>query len=109
MADADRDAIVDEAANRVLDASEHEVIHLRWVLDYANEDIAEQMGMASTDAVRVVVQRSKRRLAKAPLGLVIDTLEGEVVVGLGDAAKIGQRVAYFRPLVESRAADDLVR
>jgi RNA polymerase sigma-70 factor (ECF subfamily) len=64
LADADRDAIVDEAANRVLDASEQEVIHLRWVLDYANEDIAEQMGMASTDAVRVVVQRSKRRLAK---------------------------------------------
>ena len=29
-----------------------------------DEDIAEQMGMASTDAVRVVVQRSKRRLAK---------------------------------------------
>jgi RNA polymerase sigma-70 factor (ECF subfamily) len=64
LADAERDAIVDEAANRVLDASEQEVIHLRWVLDYPNEDIAEQMGMASTDEVRVVVQRSKRRLAK---------------------------------------------
>jgi RNA polymerase sigma factor (sigma-70 family) len=63
LADADRDAIVEEAANRVLDASEQEVIHLRWVLDYPNEDIAEQMGMASADEVRVVVQRSKRRLA----------------------------------------------
>ena len=49
---------------RVLDASDQEVIHLRWVLDYANEDIAEQMGMASADEVRVVLQRSKRRLAK---------------------------------------------
>jgi len=64
LADADRNAIVDEAATRVLDTSEQEVIHLRWVLDYANEDIAEQMGMASADEVRVVVQRSKRRLAK---------------------------------------------
>src|SRR6185436_13748079 len=64
LADADRDAIVDEAANRVLDQSEQEVIHLRWVLDYPNEDIAEQMGMGSPDEVRVVVQRSKRRLAK---------------------------------------------
>ena len=64
LTDAVRDAIVDEAANRVLDASDQEVIHLRWVLDYPNEDIAEHMGMASTDEVRVVVQRSKRRLAK---------------------------------------------
>jgi RNA polymerase sigma-70 factor (ECF subfamily) len=64
LAEALRDAIVDEAANRVLDASDQEVIHLRWVLDYPNEDIAEQMGMASADEVRVVVQRSKRRLAK---------------------------------------------
>src|SRR6202042_3142488 len=57
----------------------------------------------------IVMQDRKRRFAKASFGLVIDTLEGEVVVGLGDAAKIGQRVAYFRPLVESWAADDLVR
>ena len=55
------------------------------------------------------MQDRKRRFAKAPFGLVIDTLEGEVVVGLGDAAKIGQGVAYFGALIESGAADDLVR
>ena len=55
------------------------------------------------------MQDRERRFAEAALGLVVDALEGEVVVGLGDAAKIGQRVADFRPLVEPRAADDLVR
>ena len=66
-----------------------------------------RQGEAGSPAV--VMQDRERRFAKAALGLVIDALEGEVVVGLGDAAKIGQRVADFRPLVESRAADDLVR
>ena len=66
-----------------------------------------RQGEAGSPAISM--QGRKRRFAEAAFGLVIDTLEGEVVVGLGDAAKIGQRVAYFRPLVESRAADDLVR
>ena len=54
------------------------------------------------------MQGRERRFAEAALGLVIDALEREVVVGLGDAAQIGERVAYFGPLVESRTADDLV-
>ena len=45
-------------------------------------------------APAVVMQDGQRRIAKAALGLVINTLEGEVVLGLGDAAKIGQRIAY---------------
>ena len=60
-------------------------------------------------APAIVVQDRERRVAEAALGLVVDALEGEVVVGLGDAAQIGERVADFRPLVEPRAADDLVR
>ena len=55
------------------------------------------------------MQDRKRRIAETALGLIINPLKSEVVVGLGDAAKIGQRVAYLRPLVESRAADDPVR
>ena len=56
-----------------------------------------------------MMQDRERGFAKAAFGLIINSLEGEVVVGLGDAAKIGQRVAYFRPLVKSWAADHLVR
>ena len=81
LADADRDAIVDEAANRVLDASEQELIHLRWVLDYPNEDIAEQMGMASADEVRVVVQRSKRRLANEIVRILEERSIGPSLLG----------------------------
>ncbi len=57
----------------------------------------------------VFMQDRKRRVAEAALRLVINPLKSEVVVGLGDRAKVGQRVAYFRPLVESWAADDPIR
>src|SRR6185437_13361711 len=57
----------------------------------------------------IVVQERERSIAQAALGLVEDALEGEVIAGLSDAAKIGERIADFRPLVEPRAADDLVR
>src|ERR1700722_11495582 len=62
-----------------------------------------------TGSAAIFVQNPEGRFAKASFGLVIDTLEGEVVVGLGDAPKVGQRMAYFGPLIESWAADDLVR
>ena len=54
-----------------------------------------------TSSPAVVMQGRERCFAEAAFGLVIDALEGKVVVGLGDASKVGQRVAYFRPLVES--------
>ncbi len=50
----------------------------------------------------------QRRIAQAALGRVDDALEGEVVVGLRDAAQVGQRVADLQPLVEARAADHAV-
>ena len=53
-------------------------------------------------------ERGERRLAKAALGRVVDALEGEIVVGLGRAADIGERIAHFGALVEARAADDAV-
>ena len=52
-----------------------------------------------------IVQQLQRGIAEAALGRIDDALEGEVVVGLGDAAQVGQRVADLEPLVEARAAD----
>ncbi len=54
------------------------------------------------------VKRLHRGISDAALGLVDDTLEGQVVVGLMDHAQIGQRVAQFHALVEARAADDAI-
>src|SRR4030095_8293240 len=54
------------------------------------------------------VNRCVRLVAQAALGLVDDPLEGEVVRRLIDQAKIGNRVADFRALVEAKAAHDLV-
>ena len=47
-------------------------------------------------------------VAQAPLGLVDDALEGEVVGRLRDHAQVGERVADFHALVEARAADDAI-
>ena len=55
------------------------------------------------------MQGCERRFAEAAFGLVIDALEREIVVGLRNASQIGQRVADFGPLVESRTAYDFVR
>src|SRR5664279_4454437 len=57
----------------------------------------------------IVMQNRERRFAEAAFGLIVNSLEGKVVVGLGDATKVSQRFAYFRPLVETWAADDFVR
>ena len=57
---------------------------------------------------RMIVQRLDRGIAQPALGLVDDALEGEVVVALRDHAQIGERVADFRALVETRAADHAI-
>ena len=65
--------------------------------------------ISETPARRTIgVQHAQRRFAQAAPRQIVDALESEIVVGLGDATQIGQRVADFRPLVESRAADHLV-
>ena len=55
------------------------------------------------------MQQRQRRVAEAALGLVVDAFEGEIVVRLGYAAQVGERVADFGALVEARAADHFVR
>lgn len=60
----ERDRLVQAAAHAVLEPADQEIVHLRWVLDYPLEDIARQMNLPSVDAVRVALQRCKRRLDK---------------------------------------------
>ena len=55
------------------------------------------------------MQGGERRLAEPALGLIVDPLEGQVVIRLRDAAQIGERVANFGPFVEARAADHSIR
>src|SRR3546814_5523063 len=62
----------------------------------------------NADSAGEAVDLRHRLVAKAALGGVDDTLEGEVVGGLGNDAEIGQRIADFSPLVEAEAADDAV-
>ena len=73
------------------------------------DQLTRRANQGETGLAAIVVEDRKGCFAKASLWAVLDPLEGEVVVGLGDAAKIGQGVAYFRPLVESWSADNLVR
>ena len=51
----------------------------------------------------------QRRVTKAALRFVEDTLEGKVVVGLHDDAQVRESVPDFLTFVEPRAADDAVR
>lgn len=64
LADGERDELVAEAAAAVLDDADQEIVHLRWVMDYPLDDIAQRLGLADDNAVRVALQRSKRRLGK---------------------------------------------
>ena len=56
----------------------------------------------------VVVQHLHRGVAEPALGHIDDALEGEVVGRRIDHAQVSQRVADFRALVESGAADHAI-
>lgn len=64
LTDEERDRIVEEAALRALTSAEQEVVYLRWVLDHSLQDIASLLGLEDGNAVRVVLQRCKRRMAR---------------------------------------------
>ena len=49
-----------------------------------------------------------RLVAKAALGHIDDPLERKVVGGLRDQPEIGERIADFRALVKTEAADDAI-
>ena len=57
----------------------------------------------------VAVDGGDRLVAEAALGLVDDAFEREVVGRLDDQAEVGDCVADLGPLVEAKAADDLIR
>ncbi|MEQ1507475.1 MAG: sigma-70 family RNA polymerase sigma factor [Myxococcota bacterium] len=61
---AERDALVETAAANVLDPTDQELVHLRWVLDYPYDEIARQLELPGPDAVRVALQRSRRRMER---------------------------------------------
>ena len=62
LTDQERDQLISDASKAVLDDKEQAVIHLRWVLDYSQEDIALQLGLKGPDEVRVTLQRCRRRM-----------------------------------------------
>lgn len=63
LGDDERDAVVEQAL-RALDPADQDVVHLRYMLDYPYEDVAEQAGLSSVNDVRVALQRSRRRLER---------------------------------------------
>lgn len=83
LADQERDLLVDQASQSVLSRTEQEVVHLRWVLDYPYEDVARLAGLASSDEVRVVLQRCKRRLSTEVRRLLLERGAGESFLATG--------------------------
>jgi RNA polymerase sigma factor (sigma-70 family) len=70
LADEQRDALIEEASNNVLDAADQELVQLRWVLDYPLDDVVERLGFADNREASVALQRCKRRLEKEILRLL---------------------------------------
>src|SRR3546814_18128955 len=60
----------------------------------------------NADSAGEAVDLRHRIVAKAALGGVDATLDGEVVGGMGNDAEIGPRIAEFSPLVDAEAAAD---
>lgn len=59
---AEREEVFLDAARRVLDQREQEVVYMRFELDLPNEEIGRLTGVGDANAVRVTLQRAKRRL-----------------------------------------------
>ena len=59
-------------------------------------------------AARVRVHRFQRLGAEPALGDVVDALERQVILRLGDEAQIGQCIADLGALVEAETADDAI-
>jgi RNA polymerase sigma factor (sigma-70 family) len=64
LAAEERDALLDEAASNVLDHEQQELVHLRWVLDYPQEEVARLLAYSDKDVVRKKMVTVRRRLEK---------------------------------------------
>jgi len=64
LAEEERNALIQQAAQNVLEQEEQELVVLRWVLDYPYDVIVEELGLPDTEAVRVGLQRCKRHMRK---------------------------------------------
>jgi RNA polymerase sigma factor (sigma-70 family) len=62
---AEREQVVLEAAAESLDQLEQDVAYGRWVEELDRDTLAEQVGLADANEVRVVLIRCKRKLEKA--------------------------------------------
>jgi len=60
----ERERLFREAAEHVLNAQEHEVVHMRYELDLPREEVARLAGLDDPDEVRVILQRARRLLVK---------------------------------------------
>ncbi len=60
----EREEVLLEASRRVLDEREQEVVYMRYELDLPNDEIGRLTGLGDANAVRVALQRAKRRLGR---------------------------------------------
>ena len=79
-----------------------------WLQLVGLDDGARGFGERHAALAGVVVQHLHRGIAEPALGHVDDALEGEIVGRRVHDAQIGQRVADFGALIETRPADDAI-
>ena len=70
--------------------------------------VAERVHEADAAAGRVGVELADGAVADAALGRVEDALHRHLVGGVDDGLQVGEGVLHLAPVVEPRAADDLV-
>jgi DNA-directed RNA polymerase specialized sigma subunit len=58
----ERDALLEAACDAVLDATEQEVLHLRYVENVGVDEITQLVGIVDKSGARGVLQRCKRKL-----------------------------------------------
>ena len=62
LADEERNTLIDQAAKNVLDKEDQDLVHMRWVLDHPLDVLAPLFELPDANAVRVRLQRCKRRM-----------------------------------------------
>lgn len=76
----ERDDLLDEACNNVLDETEQEVLHLRYALGVGYDQIADLLGLTEESGARAALQRCKRKLRRELERLLVDRGHGSSLV-----------------------------
>jgi RNA polymerase sigma-70 factor (ECF subfamily) len=76
----ERDDLLDEARQAVLDGTEQEVLHLRYALGMGYEEITQLLGLTEESGARGVLQRCKRKLRRELERLLVERGHGTSLV-----------------------------